>query len=556
MTDKKYRSFKKAKEFVQSLNLKNRYEWVVYSQVNKLLPEDVPVHPDEVYKKSFIDWRDWIGGGSKPGFLSFEEAREFVRNLNLESTAAWKEYCSWDPNEIGLKPDNIPASPHVFYKNSGWLGYGDWLGTNKLAPFQRTYRSFDDARKFARKLGLTSTENWIAYSKGEFPNLPPKPDDIPTNVARKYLNKGWMGMDDFLNGKEHRKIRRFENARDFEEARKFVHSLKLKNLKQWHKYVKGLLKNQDPKPSDIPNSPELVYKEFGWQGYGDWLGTYTIAPFKREYRSFKEARDFARALGLTSSEKWVKYCRGDYKELPPKPDDIPTNVARKYEKEWVSYKDFLWSNIHRKGYSKFKSYEEAKVFIHKLGLRNYADWKAYLAGQLKELPLKPKDIPANPAGVYKGKGWIGIGDWLGTNAFPYAHQNYISYKEARSFVRELGLTSSVEWVQYCKGELDWLDKKPKNIPANVVRKYEGIGWKGFKDFLGSNIHRKHIRSFMKYNEAKKLVLKLGIKSEKQYRDFIDNKLITKFGKAPKNLPQEPRIIYRRQGWKGWKEFFA
>jgi len=260
MSDKKYRSFKKAKEFVQALNLKNRYEWVVYSQINKLLPEDISAHPDKVYKRLFVDWIDWIGGGSKSGFLSFEEARESVQNINLESTAEWKTYCSWDPTEIGLKPDHIPASPHVYYKSEGWLGYGDWLGTNKLAPFQRTYRSFEDAREFARELGLTSTETWISYSKGETPNLPQKPDDIPTNVARKYLNKGWMGMDDFLNGKEHRKLKRFDQARDFEKARDFVHTLKLKNLKQWHKYVKGLLQDQKAKPRDIPNSPELVYK--------------------------------------------------------------------------------------------------------------------------------------------------------------------------------------------------------------------------------------------------------------------------------------------------------
>jgi len=216
----------------------------------------------------------------------------------------------------------------------------------------------------------------------------------------------------------------------------------------------------------------------------------------------------------------------------------------------------LWSNIHRKGYSKFKPYEESKIFIHELGLKNYADWKSYLAGELKDLPQKPKDIPANPAGVYKDKGWIGIGDWLGTNAFPYAHQNYLSYKEARTYVRELGLTSSVEWVQYCKEELDWLSKKPSNIPANVVRKYEYIGWKGFKDFLASNVHRKNIRSFMKYTEAKKLVSKLGINTEKKYHEFLENELVSTLGKAPKNLPAEPRVIYRRQGWKGWKDFFA
>lgn len=556
MTDKKYLPFKKARAYVQNLNLKNRYEWVVLSLVNKGLPAEIPVYPEVVYKKQFIDWRDWIGGGSKPGFWDFEKAREFVQKLGLKSTADWKCYCSWDPNEIGLKPDYIPASPHVYYKDSGWVGYGDWIGTNKLAPFQREYRPFEEAREFVRKLGLTSTEKWLEYCKGSMSHLPKKPDDIPTNAARKYLNKGWAGMDDFTNGKYHRKIQRFQNALSFEEARAFVHQLNLANLKEWHKYVKGKLNTLPAKPENIPNSPELVYKDFGWQGYGDWLGTFTIAPFQRTYRPFKEARKFARELGLTSSEKWLKYCRGDFSNLPKKPDDIPTNVARKYEKDWVSYKDFLNSGLHKQKYSKFKSYDEAKKFINTLGLNNYKEWKSYLVGELTTLPIKPKDIPANPAGVYKSKGWIGIGDWLGTDAFPYAHQNYVPFKEAREFVRNLGLTSSVEWVQYCKDELDWLDSKPDSIPANVVRKYEGNGWKGFKDFLHSDKHRKNIKSFLKYKEAKTIVVNLGIKSEQDYLDYLSGKSEQKYGKPSKKLPENPRVIYRRQGWKGWKEFLA
>ena len=84
--------------------------------------------------------------------------------------------------------------------------------------------------------------------------------------------------------------------------------------------------------------------------------------------------------------------------------------------------------------------------------------------------------------------------------------------------------------------MDWLETKPSNIPANVVRKYEDNGWKGFKDFLHSDKHRKHIKSFMKYREAKALVVGLGIKSEAEYLDYVQGKLVDKYGKAPKNLP--------------------
>lgn len=548
MTKNKYRSFNKAREFVLKLGLKNRYEWAVYCSVSELKPNDIPYNPDEVYK-AWNGWKHWLGSYEKTEFLPYKEARKLVHEKNLKTTAEWKKWCNWNPNDFGLKPPEIPASPHIYYKDSGWIGYNDWLGTEN-PRLNKKYRPFDEARSFARSLGLTSTEYWLKYCKGEFKDFPPKPSDIPTNVARKYRDSGWNGMNDFLNAKEHRRVRRLNNARDFEEARKFVHGLKIKNLKQWLKYVKGELPGYDAKPNDIPNSPELVYKGHGWRGYGDWFGTYTIAPFQRKYRSFESSREFARELGLTSSEKWIAYCKGDFPNLPPKPDDIPTNVARKYANEgWKGYKDFLQSNIHRQKYSKFRPYEEAREFVHALKLNDYKEWHQYIAGEMPHLPQKPKDIPANPSGVYKDKGWIGIGDWIGSEAFPYAHLEYRKFSDAKKFVRELGLTSSVEWVAYCKGQFEHLPPKPIDIPANVVRKYENKGWKGFKDFLWSDKHRKARREFMSYKEAKALVKKLNIDSKEKLEKFTSSK------DKPKNFPVYPQMCYQRKGWQSFENFF-
>lgn len=549
MIKSKYRSFSKARDFALKLGLKNRYEWVIYCSIDNLKPSDIPNNPDEVYK-SWNGWKNWLGNYEKVPFLPFEEAREKVREKNLKNTAEWKKWCDWTLNGLGIKPPNIPASPHIYYKNSGWSGYNDWLGTENT-KVNREYRSFEEARKFARNLGLTSSEYWLRYCKGEFTNSPPKPEDIPTNVARKYRDIGWNGMNDFLNAKEHRRIRRLTNARDFDEARAFVHQLNIKNLKEWLKYVKGELTGHNPKPADIPNSPELVYKGHGWKGYGDWFGTYAIAPFKRKYRSFESARDFARQLGLTSSEKWIEYCKGRFPHLIEKPEDIPTNVARKYANEgWNGYKDFLQSNIHRQKYSKFLPYEEARQFIHSLKLKDYKEWQKYIFGEFPELPQKPKNIPSNPSGVYKDKGWIGIGDWIGSEAFPYAHLEYRKFSEARKFARELGLTSSVEWVAYCKGEFKHLPAKPNDLPANVVRKYEGKGWKGFKDFLWSDRHRKARKLFMSYADAKALVSTKKINSEQKLAEFIGSI------KKPSDFPEHPEMTYQRKGWKSLEEFLA
>ena len=91
---------------------------------------------------------------------------------------------------------------------------------------------------------------------------------------------------------------------------------------------------------------------------------------------------------------------------------------------------------------------------------------------LEAYPPKPKDIPNTPRSVYKGKGWQGIGDWLGNERIscrPFA--------EARSFVRSLKLSSQKEWLRYCRGELEGCPSKPKDIPKAPQGVYKGKEWK-------------------------------------------------------------------------------
>ena len=59
----------------------------------------------------------------------------------------------------------------------------------------------------------------------------------------------------------------------FEEAREFVHGLKLKSLREWQAYCHGDLKDtKGLRPPDIPSHPDMVYKGKGWKGYPDFLG--------------------------------------------------------------------------------------------------------------------------------------------------------------------------------------------------------------------------------------------------------------------------------------------
>ncbi len=60
--------------------------------------------------------------------------------------------------------------------------------------------------------------------------------------------------------------------REFNSARKFARSLKLKNKKEWDKWCED---SPSLKPQDIPILPNVAYKNIGWIDYGDWLGIKT-----------------------------------------------------------------------------------------------------------------------------------------------------------------------------------------------------------------------------------------------------------------------------------------
>jgi hypothetical protein len=255
---------------------------------------------------------DWLGTGTVANFnkqyRSFKEAREFSRTLNLKGTKEWNEYC-----KSGEKPDDIPAAANEIYKKD-FKGFGDWLGTGTVAPQDRAFLPYKDAREFARALNLKGAKEWFEYCASDN-----KPEDIPTSPNTTY-KKDFKGMGDWLGtGTVAPKDRVFLS---FKDAREFVRALNLKSQKEWFEYLAS-----DNKPEDIPTSPNTTYKK-DFKGFGDWLGTGTVAPKDRVYRPFKDAREFVRALNLKGIKEWKDYCNSGNK-----PDDIPSHPWTVY-KEW------------------------------------------------------------------------------------------------------------------------------------------------------------------------------------------------------------------------------
>ena len=190
------------------------------------------------------------------------------------------------------KPNDIPSWPKGVYKKE-WKGWGDWLGTGRVASFNMQYRSFKEARKFVRKLGIKSWTVWQKYCKSGR-----KPTDIP-NALDDIYKKEWKGMGDFLgtgnlSGKDMHK-----QYKPFEKARKFARSLKLKSEKDWHTFCRS-----GKKPNNIPQWGSSTYKK-DWKGWGDFLGNGTEY-VRNSSKPFHETRKFVHKLGLKSRKEWQK----------------------------------------------------------------------------------------------------------------------------------------------------------------------------------------------------------------------------------------------------------
>lgn len=142
-----WRSFEEARAFVHNLQLKDGKEWIIWAR-SENKPNDIPTYPDSAYKnQGWISLGDWLGTGTvahkNRTYRSFEKARAFVHNLQIKNKNEWAE---WSKTEA--KPEDIPADPRQIYKDKGWNGWGDWLGTGAVAAFNRAYRSFEEARIF------------------------------------------------------------------------------------------------------------------------------------------------------------------------------------------------------------------------------------------------------------------------------------------------------------------------------------------------------------------------------------------------------------------------
>ncbi len=369
------------------------------------------------------------------------------------------------------------------------------------------YLPFEIAKNFVKSLGLKTQQDWKNFYKSEL-----RPHNIPTSPDKIYKDSGWVSLGDWL-GTNYVALKN-RNYLSFEEAKNVVKILGLTSQTKYHEYLNKTNVN------GLPYSPHVMYKNYGWKSWGDFLG------YKKdfdEFYDFKEARKIIHNLKLNNTNEFRTYLKSTDYDVK-----IPKSPNKTYKDSgWVSWVDWLGHGKLSNFDKKFLQFEEAREYVRKLNITRQKEWVEFIKSE-----LRPNNIPSAPDRVYKDSGWVSLGDWLGTNYISCNKRDYLPFEEAREYARSLKLTGEKEWRLFSKSSA-----KPDEIPASPSQVYKESGWVSWSDWLG---HGKlsNFREFLPFEEAREYARTLGLKSYSEWKNI----------KKPDNIPAMPEKTYKYSGW--------
>jgi hypothetical protein len=160
-------------------------------------------------------------------------------------------------------------------QQSGRAGGGKAKAKIKVKLCKPAFLPFEKALLYARSLKLKNTKAWRAWRMSGA-----RPANIPSTPNAVYKHEGWQGWGHWLGSGNQVGGKRIFLS--FKKALLYARSLKLKTLKEWEQWRKTGVRE-----AKMPSRPDLTYKHVGWQGWGHWLGTGTVAPKCHQFLPFK-----------------------------------------------------------------------------------------------------------------------------------------------------------------------------------------------------------------------------------------------------------------------------
>ena len=325
------------------------------------------------------------------------------------------------------------------------------------------YITFESACDIVKNLKLMNTNEWRNWIKNN------KEYNIPYNPDTYYKDYGWVNWKHFLN--KNFKLDFISHS----EAKEILKELNIKNNKEFKKWIK------DNKSFKIPMAPENTYKNSGWISWGDFLSNKNV--HKKLFMEYNKAIEVLKKFNLKSQNEYLELLKKNIVELPTNP-----NV---YYKEWKSWSEYLSNEIINNFNKTFISYEDSKIIISELKLKNVKEF----------FKKRPSNIPVDPKSYYKEK-WISWGEYLGTNnkSNRIKKEIFLNYEQAKLYLKDLNIKHKYDYIEYInENNIDFLPKRPDYIYRDK--------WSGFLEYLNceslrSSYGERKINDFLENRDIK------------------------------------------------------
>jgi hypothetical protein len=170
----------KAASLLIELGVLTRTEFNLMKSENRR-PENIPAYPERFYKE-YPGWKLFVGQGyTEEDAITYEKLKKLNTMKNITSVAAYKVAI-----KSGILLVNSPTNPPAYFKS-------EWDGWDNFLAYKQRFVSFEEARSFARRLGLKSSYEWRQYCREGG-----KPSYIPVLPDRDYPE--FVSWSDFLSG--------------------------------------------------------------------------------------------------------------------------------------------------------------------------------------------------------------------------------------------------------------------------------------------------------------------------------------------------------------------
>ena len=299
---------------------------------------DMPAQPDK-YKPWKEHWKGWPYFLGHPRKLLWEEGLKKVREANLSSVIAYKE---WQKDH----PD-MPNGPDTYKPwKEHWKGWPHFLRGEVVAE----KLPWEKGLKKAREAKLSTQGAYSEWQK-DHPDMPSAPDKY------KPWKKYWKDWNHFLGNPP---------KLPWEEGLKKVREVHLSGATAYHKWQKD--------HPDMPSNPNRYepYKPY-WEGWDHFFGNETVEKLLWE-EGLKKVRE-ANLSSVTAYKEWQK----DHPDMPR-----DANTYKPWKEHWKGWPHFLRGEV------------VAEKLPWEKGLKKAREAKLSTQGAYSEWQKDHPDMPSTP----------------------------------------------------------------------------------------------------------------------------------------------------------------